>query len=98
MPERTALTPPVRVTMIVTVPPAATLMGTLTQAPWLKSVLNCSKAAVNAVTATLKQSLADLVEQDDHGRPRLTFALPDATALDGLTDVLARLLVRTQSA
>jgi len=36
--------------------------------------------------------------QDDHGRPRLTFALPDATALDGLTNVLARLLVRTQSA
>src|SRR5439155_15544113 len=36
--------------------------------------------------------------QDDHGRPRLTFALPDATALDGLTNVLARLFVRTQSA
>jgi hypothetical protein len=38
------------------------------------------------------------MEPDDGGRPRLTFALPDATALDGLTNVLARLLVRTQSA
>jgi len=70
-------------------------LGALLPAP---SDSSESKAAVNAVTATLKQSLADLVEQDDHGRPRLTFALPDATALDGLTDVLARLLVRTQSA
>jgi len=57
-----------------------------------------SKAATTALTATLKQNLADLVESDDRGRPRLTFALPDATALDGLTNVLARLLVRTQSA
>jgi len=48
------------------------------------------------LAATLKQNLADLVEPDDRGRPRLTFALPDATALDGLTNVLARLLVRTQ--
>ena len=51
-----------------------------------------------ALAATLKQNLTDLVEPDDRGRPRLTFALPDATALDGLTNVLARLLVRTQSA
>src|SRR6266705_2900252 len=57
-----------------------------------------SKAATTALAATLKQNLTDLVEPDDRGRPRLTFALPDATALDGLTNVLARLLVRTQSA
>ncbi|PYU62211.1 MAG: helicase, partial [Acidobacteria bacterium] len=57
-----------------------------------------SKAVTTALEATLKQNLADLVEPDDRGRPRLTFALPDATALDGLTNVLARLLVRTQSA
>jgi len=57
-----------------------------------------SKAATTALATTLKQNLTDLVEQDDSGRPRLTFALPDATALDGLTNVLARLLVRTQSA
>jgi len=44
----------------------------------------------------LKQNLTDLVEPDDRGRPRLTFALPDATALDGLTNVLARLLVRAR--
>jgi superfamily II DNA or RNA helicase len=53
--------------------------------------------AANALAATLKQSLTDLVEQDDQGRPRLTFALPDAAALDGLTNVLARLLAQTQS-
>jgi len=57
-----------------------------------------SKAATTALAATLKQNLTDLVEPDDRGRPSLTFALPDATALDGLTNVLARLLVRTQSA
>src|SRR5437667_1734349 len=57
-----------------------------------------SKAAATTALATLKQNLTDLVEPDDRGRPRLTFALPDATALDGLTNVLACLLVRTQSA
>src|SRR5438270_5786 len=57
-----------------------------------------STAATTALAATLKQNLTDLVEPDDRGRPCLTFALPDATALDGLTNVLARLLVRTQSA
>jgi superfamily II DNA/RNA helicase len=57
-----------------------------------------SKAATTALAATLKQNLSELVEPDDRGRPRLTFALPDATALDGLTNVLARLLARTQSA
>jgi SNF2 family DNA or RNA helicase len=57
-----------------------------------------SSAATNALAATLKQTLSDLVEQDDHGRPRLTFALPDAAALDGLTNVLARLLAQNQSA
>jgi superfamily II DNA/RNA helicase len=53
--------------------------------------------AANALAATLKQSLTNLVEQDGQGRPRLTFALPDAAALDGLTNVLARLLAQTQS-
>ncbi len=57
-----------------------------------------SKAETTALATTLKQSLTDFLEPDDHGRPHLTFALPDATALDDLTDVLARLLVRTQSA
>ncbi len=51
-----------------------------------------SDAPTNALAATLKQSLTDLVEQDDHGRPQLTFALPDAAALDELSNVLARLL------
>ena len=56
-----------------------------------------SKAVTTALTATLKESLTDLVEQDEHGRPQLTFALPDAAALDSLTNVLARLLAQTQS-
>ena len=38
MPERTALAPAVRVTEMVSEPPAGTLMGALTQAPWLKAV------------------------------------------------------------
>ncbi len=57
-----------------------------------------AKAVATALAATLKQNFTDLVDPDDRGRPRLTLALPDATALDGLTNVLARLLVRTQSA
>src|SRR2546428_698663 len=39
VPPRTALGPATRVTVMVTVPPAATLIGTLTQAPCEKSVL-----------------------------------------------------------
>src|SRR5258708_1149616 len=38
MPPRTALGPGTRVTVIVTSPPAATLIGRLTQSPWEKSV------------------------------------------------------------
>jgi len=57
-----------------------------------------SKSAANSLAATLKQSFSDLVEHDEHGRPRLSFVLPDATALDGLTNVLARLIARTESA
>jgi hypothetical protein len=54
-----------------------------------------AKSAVADSLAALKQSFSDLVEHDEHGRPRLSFVLPDATALDGLTNVLARLIVRT---
>jgi len=64
--------------------------------PQLNSAGSIDAAA--ALTTTLKQSLADLVEHDDDGRPQLTFALPDLTALDNLTNVLARLLTQTQSA
>jgi superfamily II DNA/RNA helicase len=49
-----------------------------------------------ALATTLKESLTDLVDQDEHGRPRLSFALPDAAALDNLTHVLARLLAQAQ--
>jgi hypothetical protein len=54
-----------------------------------------SNSSTTVVAATLKQSLSDLVEQDDHGRPRLIFALPDAAALDELSNILARVLART---
>jgi len=51
-----------------------------------------------ALAATLKQSLTSLVDKDEQGRPRLTFALPDAAALDNLTQILARLLMRNRPA
>jgi superfamily II DNA/RNA helicase len=57
-----------------------------------------STAAASGLAASLKQSLSDLVEQDEQGRPRLSFTLPDATALDNLTNVLANLFARAQSA
>ena len=68
-------------------------LGELLPAP---PASEASTAANTALAATLKQSLTGLVAQDDHGRPRLTFALPDAAALDNLTHVLARLLAQTQ--
>jgi hypothetical protein len=55
-------------------------------------------APTNALAATLKRSLTDLVEQDDHGRPLLTFALPDRATLDDVSNILARLLAGIQSA
>ena len=57
-----------------------------------------STAARTALAATLKQSLTSLVDKDEQGRPRLTFALPDAAALDNLTQILARLLMRNRPA
>ena len=68
-------------------------LGELLPAP---PASEASMAANTALAATLKQSLTGLVDQDDRGRPRLTFALPDAAALDNLTHVLARLLAQTQ--
>jgi SNF2 family DNA or RNA helicase len=68
-------------------------LGELLPAP---PASEASTAANSALAATLKQSLTGLVDQDDHGRPRLTFALPDSAALDNLTHVLARLLAQTQ--
>jgi superfamily II DNA/RNA helicase len=55
-------------------------------------------APTNALAATLKQSLTDLVEQDDHGRPLLTFALPDTAAFDDVSNIFARLLAGIRSA
>jgi superfamily II DNA/RNA helicase len=52
--------------------------------------------AVSALATSLKQSLTNLVEHDEQGRPRLTVALPDSASLDNLTNVLARLLAQGQ--
>jgi hypothetical protein len=52
--------------------------------------------AANVLAATLKQNLTELVDQDDQGRPRLTFSLPDASSLDNLANTLARLLAHGQ--
>ena len=91
-------------------PPAAKnlpLPAVNCSAPRFNSLANCCprhrlprhrRRPSTALAATLKQSLTDLVDQDEHGRPRLTFALPDAAALDNLTHVLARLLAQTQPA
>src|SRR5207245_4879119 len=59
---------------------------------------NSPKSAANALAATLKQSFSDLMEHDEQGRPRLSFVLPDATALNDVTNVLAQLLTRAESA
>jgi ERCC4-related helicase len=45
--------------------------------------------------ASLKHRLAECVEEDVEGRPRLSIALPNRDALDNLAATLARLLVTT---
>lgn len=71
------------------------LLGELLPPPSDSSEPN---APTNALAATLKQSLTDLVEQDDPGRPLLTFALPDTAALYDVSNILARLLAGIQPA
>ena len=51
-----------------------------------------SVAPPDAVVAQVRRGLDACVEKDAGGRPRLSFTLPDATALDGLTQALARLV------
>jgi ERCC4-related helicase len=46
----------------------------------------------SALANTLKQNLTNLIDHDDQGRPRLTFSLPDATAIDQFAQTIARLL------
>ena len=65
MPARTALGPAVRVTVMVTVPPDATVTGKLVHAPWLKSVVmltvwgpDPSFTVIDSRRATLSQSTA----------------------------------------
>jgi hypothetical protein len=45
----------------------------------------------------LRQGLAQCVTSDEQGRQRLTLTLSDPSALDGLAQTLARLLVVKQS-
>ena len=45
------------------------------------------------VVAEVRSRLAQCVEDDPSGRPRLTVTLPDRSALDGLAQTLARLLL-----
>lgn len=44
------------------------------------------------VTGTIKQRLAECLEEDDQGRLKMTVTLPDASALDDLASSLARML------
>jgi hypothetical protein len=48
--------------------------------------------ASRRMSAHLRDELGRLVEEDEKGRPRLTFTLPDKSALDNLAATLARLL------
>jgi superfamily II DNA or RNA helicase len=50
-------------------------------------------AQMSALAATLKQNLSGALDRDDQGRARLSFVLPDPSALDNLTRVFARLLL-----
>jgi superfamily II DNA/RNA helicase len=45
-----------------------------------------------ALVANLRAGLGACVDQDADGRPRLTVTLPDASALEGLAQTLARLV------
>ena len=56
-------------------------LGELLPAPTTSRQLRPANAAL---AATLGQNLADLVDQDAQGRPRLTFCLPDSAAFDNL--------------
>jgi superfamily II DNA or RNA helicase len=50
------------------------------------------KPAEPAVAAEMKNRLAECVEEDANGRPRLTVTLPDKAALNQLAEALAQLL------
>ncbi len=49
-------------------------------------------APLEPVVEGIRKSLAECVEVDDAGRPRLTLTLPDRDAVDQLAQTLARLL------
>lgn len=50
-------------------------------------------APPEALVANLRAGLGACVEEDPAGKPRVTFTLPDKSALEGLAQTLARLLV-----
>ena len=50
------------------------------------------KPAEPAVANDLRSRLAECIEEDSSGRPRLTVTLPDKAALNHLADALAQLL------
>ncbi len=53
-----------------------------------------SQAALDPeLVATVKQSLEQCVESDSEGRPQLKLTLPDRSALNGLAETMARLLI-----
>jgi len=50
-----------------------------------------------SLVANLRQGLGACVEDDPSGKPRLTFTLPDRTALENLAQTLAQLLTVSES-
>ena len=53
--------------------------------------------ATRKLAGDIRAGLADCVETDEQGQAKLTVTLPDASALDGLADALARLMEGVRS-
>ena len=59
---------------------------------FLGELASPAAAPSEAVVAQVRRGLDACVESDGNGRPRLSFTLPDRSALEGLTQALAKLL------
>ena len=65
---------------------------------WLGEVLQSPEPTHEAsqLARALQSRLADCLDRDSQGRPRLTFTLPDESALSALTSTFARILARAE--
>ncbi|HEX3313635.1 MAG TPA: DEAD/DEAH box helicase [Gemmataceae bacterium] len=65
---------------------------------FLGQLTSSAVAPSEAVVANVRRGLDACVESGADGRPKLSFTLPDASALDGLTQALARLVAAASGA